>query len=337
MTRLAFSISALLALGAGACGGGGGDDDDTGNEGFLVPTSPCADSVSNFHPCHETAVTQAYQEIDGTWTLQGDADWSCLNTPTDDVPSTEAITLTGLIDDFQTGNPVSTVAISAFNVIDIDNPLATTTSDEDGLYTMTLPVGVERVGFDMTAEGQMRTLLLNQYFEPAVTDQEHDMSSVSVLTTQALSAFIGVTRTEGRGVVAGALRDCNNHEVAGAIATVAAASGTSFADVMHVYDEEECTGTNADGDPLPDCTQTYYFSAGSTSLPVQHSLAPSTNRDGLFMIIELPGVSGAVLQLWGFVDEADVADGEPTLLSEIPTPVIPDVVVTFSIEPLRTE
>ncbi|HTM19386.1 MAG TPA: hypothetical protein VL172_02725, partial [Kofleriaceae bacterium] len=78
------------------------------------------------------------------------------------------------------------------------------------------------------------------------------------------------------------------------------------------------------------------FSAGSQSLPVQHSLAPSTNRDGLFMVIELPEFSGGVLQLWGYVDGQDPAAEDPTLLAEIPAPIIPDVVVTFSIEPLRT-
>jgi hypothetical protein len=102
-----------------------------------------------------------------------------------------------------------------------------------------------------------------------------------------------------------------------------------------VYDDTECTRT-VEGDPLPDCTQTYYFSAGSQSLPVQHSLAPSTNRDGLFMVIELPEFSGGVLQLWGYVDGQDPAAEDPTLLAEIPAPIIPDVVVTFSIEPLRT-
>jgi len=327
MNRLAFSVSVALALGAAACGGGGGDD-VTGNKGFVAPTTPC-------NGC-SGVITEAFQEIDGVWTSQGAADWSCLGTPSDDLPSTTAITLTGLIDDFQTGDAVPLADIKAFHVVDVNNPIATATGDDNGDYTMTLPVGVERVGFDMTADGQMRTLLLNQYFDPDTSDQTQDMSSVSVLTAQALSAFIGVTRTPGRGIVAGAMRDCNNHEVANAIATVAGAQGTTFDAVMHAYDETECTRTVSD-QKLPDCTQTYYFSAGGTSLPVQHSLAPATNKDGLFMTIEVPEVTGAYLQVWGYVDGQDPASEDPTLLAEIPSPVIPDVVVTFSLEPLRTE
>lgn len=335
MTRLAFTFSALLALAAGACGGGGDDDDATGNGGFVKPASPCV--AADNHPCQTGAITEAFSEINGVWTSQGPADWSCLNTPSSDTPSTTAITLTGLVDDFQTGDPVPAVSITAFHDIDLANPIATGTSDDNGNYTMTLPVGVERVGFDMTAEGQMRTLLLNQYFDPATSDQSHDMSSVSVLTTQALSAFIGVTRTPGRGVVAGAMRDCNDNEVANAIATVTMAPATTFAEAVDgfAWDETECTRLVDDAE-LPPCTQTYYFSAGSSSLPVQRSLAPYTNKDGLFMTIELPAVSGAYLQVWGFRDGDDTA-GDPALLAQIPTPVMPDVVVTFSLEPLRTQ
>ncbi|HTM21702.1 MAG TPA: hypothetical protein VL172_14370, partial [Kofleriaceae bacterium] len=131
MTRLAL-FSALLALGAGACGGGGGDDDTGGNAGFIKPVSPCADTVSPSHPCHDSAITEAYSEVDGVWQDQGPADWSCLGTPTDDTPSTTAITLTGLIDDFQTGDPVPLVDIKAFNVVDVDNPIATAAADDNG-------------------------------------------------------------------------------------------------------------------------------------------------------------------------------------------------------------
>ena len=336
MVRLAFTVSALLALAGGACGGGGDDDDSGGNGGFVKPASPCV--AADNHPCKTGVITEAFLEVDGVWTSQGPADWTCLNTPTDDTPSTTAINLTGVIDDFQTGDAVSTVSISAFHDIDLTNPIATATSDLDGNYTMALPVGVERVGFDMTADGQMRTLLLNQYFDPATADQNQDMSSVSVLTTQALSAFIGVTRTPGRGVVAGAMRDCQDREVANAISTVTGGPTTSFAEAVagFVWDETECTRLEGDQE-LPPCTQTYYFSAGSQSLPVQRALAPYTNKDGLFMTIELPAVSGAYLQVWGYTSDQDPAADDPALLAQIPTPVMPDVVVTFSLEPLRTQ
>jgi hypothetical protein len=84
-----------------------------------------------------------------------------------------------------------------------------------------------------------------------------------------------------------------------------------------------------------DGAQTYYFSALSTSLPVRHSQQLSTNVDGLFVVIELPASSEAYLQVWGFLDQADMADGEMTLIGEIPSPVLADSVITGSMEALR--
>jgi hypothetical protein len=60
-----------------------------------------------------------------------------------------------------------------------------------------------------------------------------------------------------------------------------------------------------------------------------------TNSDGLFIVIELPPTTTAYMQVWGFVDDADLADGEPTLLAELPSPVAADTIITASIEALR--
>jgi hypothetical protein len=297
MKRL-ISILALAA--AAGCGGDDSDNiDQEANAGFVVPTEP----------------TFAFTQNEGVWELQGPADWSCLNTPTEDAPTSVEVQLSGAVEDFQTEEALPGATITAYNDTNFQSAgVATATSNEDGNYSITLPVGGTRWGFKVTLEDALETYLLNQYYQPDVVDQTETMNSVSLLTAQALPAFIGVTRTPGLGILAGAIRDCNLNEVAGAIATVSAVPGAP----MHL-----------------DGAETYYFSALSTSLPVRHSQQLNTNSDGLFVVIELPPSGESYLQVWGFVDDADMADGEMTLLGEIPSPVLSDSVITAGMEALR--
>jgi hypothetical protein len=302
------TVIGLLALAAGCGDDGGGMGNGESNLGFVTPEE----------------ATTAWSEENGVWVEQGAANWGCLGTPSSDSATTVEVTLSGKIDDFQTGNIVPNAEIKVFDGADVNNPFATATADANGDYTMTIPAGHTRLGFELNADGQFRTLLLNQYLDPNEATQTLDMSSVSELTTNALPAFIGVTRTAGRGVLAGAMRDCDDNEVSGAVATVSSVAGAP----MHLQDDPSC-------DEDKPCTQTYYFSAGSTSLPVRHSQQINTNSDGLFMTIELPVAASAFLQVWGYTDAGSVG-GDMTLLAEIPSPVLADTVVTFSLEPLRT-
>lgn len=305
----AFSTVSLLA---GACGGGddgGGNIDAPAtleNPGFPIPTMP----------------TKANAEVQGVWTETGPADWSCLGTPSSDQPSTQAIALSGKIEDFQTGNGVGPATVTAFPGIELAGNSGMTTSDGTaatrGTYSMTvatLPAGTTRYGFKFEADSYVKTYLLNQYLDPAMATQTRDMAAVSDATATALPAFIGVTRDTTKGVLAGAFRDCAGNEVSNAVATVSSTSGT----VSH----------------LPGA-KTFYFSAGSTSLPVRHNVAPVSNKDGLFVILDLPPQTApAYVQIWGFKDDADLADGQMTLLSELASPVEANAIITGSFEPLR--
>jgi hypothetical protein len=304
MKWLVFSgLVSALAIGCG--GNGGGDTPDAGpdlpNPGFVTPSEP----------------TVAWSRQDGVWVEQGPADWSCLNTPSDDVATSDAVVVNGRIRDFQnSGDAVPNATISAFDGVELDNPFTTVTGDGTGEFTLTIPAGTTRFGYKMSASGWLDTFLLNQYYESDPATQNHTINAVSELTANALPAFIGVTRTPGLGVVAGAIRDCQDREVSGAIATMSNVSGSAD----HI-----------------DGAETYYFSAGSSSLPVRHSQALTTNKDGLFVIIELPVVSGtAYLQVWGFTPDQNPATDELTLLAEVPSPVLGDTVITASIEPLRS-
>jgi hypothetical protein len=306
--RLVHSFPFVLAssLALVACGGGdddGADDDSAGpdasgpsNEGFVTPESI-------------TMANENDAEV-------GPADWSCLNTPGEDVATTVDITVSGVINQFDDqSKEVRDVTVSVFEGTDYQNPVDTTDTPTDitGAYSLTMPAGTTRWGFKVSGEPILDTFLLNQYFEPGNAAQSRDISVITTGIAAALPALVGVSRTEGTGVLAGAMRDCQGREVSYAVATVSGTSGTA----------DHLEGA-----------QTYYIDAGA-GLPVRHDQLIHTDANGLFAVFELPVTATAYVQIWGFVDAADLADGEMTLLAEIASPVVGDTVITGSIEPLR--
>jgi hypothetical protein len=308
-TFVATTSTALMLVACGGDDGGGGGVDAPAaidNPGFPVPT----------------AVTMANAKVNGTWTEMGPADWTCLNTPSTDEASTQAIALSGKIEDFQTGNGVGPATVTAFPGIELSGNSGMTTSDGTaatrGNYSMnvaTLPGGTTRYGFKFEATGYVKTYLLNQYINPTMATQMRDMAAVSEATATALPGFIGVDRDPTMGVLAGAFRDCQNREVSNAVATVSSVS----AQVEHL------TGA-----------KTFYFSAGGSSLPVRHNVSATMNKDGLFVVLDLPPQTApAFIQVWGFRNEAELTSGQMTLLSELASPVEGNAIITGSIEPKR--
>lgn len=296
MTR-SIAMAAVLALAAGCGGDDGGETEEL--SGFLPPED----------------ITRAHTGGDGSWSEVGPANWSCLNTTSDDPPTTVDVTLAGTVEDFQSGDKVPEAMVTLYTDSNIaGSGTETVTSDLDGNFSVTIPTGSTRVGFRVVHEDALDTYALNQIYEPDTAEQSDTVNSVSLLTANALPAFIGVTRTPGLGIIAGSIVDCDGNEVSGAIATVSSVSGSP----------EHLAGS-----------ESYYFSALSTSLPVRHQQQLSTNSDGLFVVIELPTSAEAYLQVWGFVDGQDPATDDLTLLAEIPAPVLADSVITASLEPLR--
>jgi hypothetical protein len=292
-----------------ACGGGDGGDPDANtlvNHGFATPT----------------VTMTAHQKSGTTWTDVGPADWSCLNTATDDVPAEVPTTVSGIAYGRNTDmEPVEGATLTAYAGTDFGTELdSTTTSEEDGeegAWEVGLPAGRTRVAYKTVLEGYVDTYLINQYYEPDATTAEEDIEPVSDDTAETLLALINLVRDADTGILAGAIRDCEGHEVAGAIATVSATQGTPD----HIQDAE-----------------TFYFSAGAAkSLPVIQDSQHETNKDGLFMVVELP-VSGLVyFQVWGFRDDQDPASDELTLIAELGAPVFANSIVTASLEARRTE
>lgn len=304
-----FTVLSLpLVLSLVACGDDGGSTppppdapDTTPDIGFNKPEKPL----------------MANDQQGGNWVELGPANLSCLNTPTDDVATTEEITINATVTDFEKGDPVPGAVVTVFKDQAIDSPEGDpSTADSESKVTLTLPAGTTRFGYKMTHATALDTLLLNQVLrDPSTTPQDvGEIQIVKTTTAQTLAALINVSRTPGTGILAGAMRDCDGNEVSNFIATVSSTKGT----VTHV-----------------DGVDNYYFSP-SVGLPARHNQQPAASANGLFMSIEMQPTAKAYVQVWGYPTQADVDDDNLTLIAELETQVIADTVITGSYEPLRT-
>lgn len=265
------------------------------NSGFVRPTETAAANQRN---------------ADGIYEPVGPADYSCL----DDNAAAETtveVALTGFVLDFQSRAPLGDVEVSLYAGSELDDALDTTTSAEDGAFALTVPAGTTRASFLTQIDRAMDTYVVQQPFQPDAAEQMIDLPSVSTNTAQALPALIGILRTEGTGIVAGSVRDCQGDLVSNVVAALSSRRGAA----AHVGG-----------------ATTFYFSGTFTSLPVEHEDRLSTNVDGLFALIEVPP-EDAFIQVWGFLDGQDPAADALTLLAEIPAPVRADAVVTVAAQP----
>lgn len=302
--RFSFTLSSLVF--AAACGGGGSSGADAAIDGLTS-------DVGFTHPAKRLKANM--ETGTNMWQELGDADLTCLGTPANDAATTVPVALTTHVTDFQSGNPVPNTVVTVFPNQSSTQVFDTQTADSSAMLTVTIPVGTKRFGFKMTNPNALDTFLFNQTVAPAnATQTLGHIQSVSTATAQTLPALIGVSRTAGTGVLAGAVRDCAGHEISNYVALVSSTQGTATF--------------------LPNAAS-YYFRA-STGLPARHSQQAASSENGLFMAIELPAQTLAYVQVWGFKTDADIASDTLTLIAELPVPVIADTVVTGSFEPLRT-
>ncbi|MBS1121542.1 MAG: hypothetical protein H6Q90_3770 [Deltaproteobacteria bacterium] len=289
-----------------ACGDGGGDN----------PTPPDAPVIDHGFNKPTKSLKANMETAPKVWAEIGPADLTCLNTATADVATTVEVTASTTVHDFQTTSPVPGAMVVAFPGSMISAPFgAAVVADGTSKVSITIPVGTKRFGYKITDPSSMDTLLLNQTVMPDVALQDVDvLKPVSKTTAQTLPALLGVSRTAGTGVLAGAMRDCQNREISNAIATV--------------------SSTSAAVTPL-EGADSYYF-APAVGLPVRHTQKSASSEDGLFLVLELPATASAFVQVWGYRDDAALAADNLELIAELATPVIGDTVITGSYEPLRT-
>lgn len=295
LTRSTVLLTSLVA--AAACGGDGG----------TTPPDAAVDIGFN-KPAASLKANMGDMEV-------GAADLGCLGTPANDPATTVTVTLATTVRDFQRNTTVPNAVVTAFRGVEVNQPFDTKTADGDGAVSITIPVGVKRFGFKMTDPSSLDTLLLNQTVDPGMMNQTlGSIQTVSKSTATLLPALINKTRTAGTGVLAGAMRDCQDREISNFIATVSSTPGTAT--------------------PLPGA-DTYYFDA-MADLPVRHNQLASASGNGLFMVIEIEPAAMAYVQVWGYPTDADLAADNLKLIAELQAPVIADTVITGSYEPLRT-
>lgn len=309
--RLRMFLPVLFA----ACGGGESTTPDTPSStediGFKKPT----------------ASLKANMELaEDDWMEIGPADFSCLNTASGDLPTTVDVALSTIVRDFQSDNLVPLADIEVFNA-DTLAVFQTTTALEDATVVINIPTGTKRFGYRMNDPESLETLLLNQKVKPDMATQtEGSIRTVSKATAATMPALIGVSRTPGTGVLAGAMRDCQDREVSNFVATVVTAQGAT-------------TGTHAEIEAqnlanLVPGSDTYYFSS-SVGLPVRHTQKAAASEDGLFMVVELSVATTVFVQIWGYLNDTDLAADKLTLLGELETESKADTVITGSYEPIR--
>lgn len=279
-----------------------------GDDGGTMPTPDAPPDIGFNKPTAALKANNNEVEV-------GPADLTCLNTPTADQATTVAVALETTVRDFQNSTIVANAMVTAFRGVDVNQPFDTKTADAMAKVTIDIPVGVTRFGFKMKDPSSLDTLLLNQIVAPDMAMQTFgSINTVSQTTATLLPALINKQRTAGTGVLAGAVRDCQDRELSNYIATVSSTKGT----VTH----------------LPGA-DTYYFDPVA-GLPVRHNQRGAASADGLFMVIEMPPAATAYVQVWGYPTDADLAGDQLKLIAELQTPVIADTVITGSYEPLRT-
>jgi hypothetical protein len=309
MKRFEMLAGAMLAASLmGACGG---DDDAPVDVGICEEVGGEA--------CFELPTVEAKRDDDSA------PDWDCAAPVI--TSSTADIAIMGTAFDFQnSSDPIPNATIEAFDSLDFSTPVAMATADAQGVYSITLPAGMakSRMNWRTSADGWLDTYALNSSVDVTQTTiSGATRRAISELTANALPAFIGVTRTDGFGVLAGTAVDCDGESVKNVIATLSTTSSAGDADPAFVAGP-----------------QVYYFSNGSPDLPVRRNKPEdkATKGDGLFVIIEIPPTTGSshyFLQTWGYKTAADVAQGKAglSLLSELEAPVVGDSVISVDMTP----
>lgn len=314
--RLPLRMIAVFAVGCGSGAGGDGPADDGSTPDALFCNHVGVENTGFNLP--DVAVEAFVIETGGSSVSQGPADFSCLDSPRDDGPSTVATTISGTVLDFQRRDPVGQAMVEVWPTQDMSAAAAgSTTTDQDGNYSLSLPAGAFRPSFRVAADGLTDDYRLNTALPNEPTNVVN-LEAWSALTVDAFSAFIGIARTPGLGMTTWTMRDCDGNLVAHAIATVS-------------------TTPAADGCPTHAAgAATYYFSAGSRPLPVRHSQLLETNSDGMFMVIDIPAMQTAYVQVWGFTADQTPSTDQPRLLAELPIEIVADAMVTGTVEPRRS-
>ncbi|MBZ0238846.1 MAG: hypothetical protein K8M05_41430 [Deltaproteobacteria bacterium] len=269
-----------------------------------------------------TAPMRAHALVNGAWVDQGLADWSCMNTPTSDLPSTGPIQLSGRVTDYP-----YTMGVAAANIVAyapstsavVGNGVSTSSAGASrGSYTMSLamlPSTSRRYTFAITAQNYPGTYLLEQYIAPAQT-ATRDLPVASVATLDALAAYVGLARNPANAMALGTIHDCQGRTVSNAVVIASRSRSTT---------------------DLVGGARSFYYSASTPSVPARNDQVPFSNVDGRFMVIDVPPISaGFSVQVLGFRTQAELDANTIRLVSQVWAPAIGGTVSIAPYEPRRS-
>lgn len=328
------TLMAPLVLLAGCSlyfGDGRGDDDDTvildapsfiddapNIDGGVFPDAPVGDGGMSFP--RPTAPMHANVKMNGTWVDVGLADWSCMGTPTSDQPSTGSIQLSGRVTDFQTTNGVPAASITAYAPSTsqlVGSGMSSSSGATRGTYSMTvgmLPSTSRRYTFIVAAQGYPGTYLLEQYIAPAATAMR-ELTAFSDPTMNSLAAVVGVPRNSANAMAIGDIVDCQGRAVSNAV--VIASRTRQQVDLIGG-------------------ARTFYWSAGTPSVPQRNDQQPFSSSDGRFLIIDVPPISaGFAVQVLGFRTDAELQTNTIRLVSQVWSPAVGNAISMAPYEPRR--
>jgi len=268
------------------------------NAGFTMPTAPLEAWRSNGN---------------NTYTAQP-LDLSCLGMARNDPATTVTVSLTAAIRDFQSNNLLPTAGVTAFGLTNPSLVLASGTSDSLGNVTLSIPSNNKRIGFALTHANARPTYSYDHLLAPSAMSQTTTLFSMSNATAATLPALIGQTAMANTAIVIARVHDCQGHELSNFIAT---ASTTAMV-ATHA--------TNA---------TTFYFS-DAVDLPVRHTQAPHGTRNGLYMIIDVPPLATAYIQVWGYRNAAELSSNTLTRIAEIAIPLTANSATILDQEPHAT-
>jgi hypothetical protein len=319
MKRLAWLAAIPFAVACGGSDDDGGADPDASVD---VDAQPQADAEpEEVNPI--SGVTAAFEtDEDGNLVAVGEANWDCIGDADEAETTLNPITISGRVNEFL-DRDLEDVEIVVFDTTDfyadpIAGPVAAIDpdDDEDGLLyeDLVLPAGVTRVAFRVTSDQSLITFSLGQTFEADAEVAEVNLSPLADVTADTLAgAALQRGRTEGLGIVAGDVFDCDGNRVMHTIGALSTTSGEL--------------------NPPVDAWRTYYFGA---LLPV--AARTETQNNGRFMIPEIqPSEDPIYVQVWGYPDQSSFDNDELVLLSELETTIVADGLLTAAMRPLTGE
>jgi hypothetical protein len=331
--RMATPLLALVALsgchlyfGEGRDDGGGDDDIgvdapwwiiDASIDGPWIDGGPGDGGMAVPRP---TAVMRANAIVNGAWTDQGIADWSCMGTPTADLPSTGAIQLSGRVVDSPTVDGVPGAAIIAYapsTSAQVGSGMTATNGASRGSFTMTLgmlPATSRRYTFAITAQNFPGTYLLEQYIPPGAT-ATRDLPALSAPTLNTIAQYVGMVRNPANAMATGSIVDCQGRAVSNAV--VIASRTRSQSDIIGG-------------------ARTFYYSGNSSNVPVSNQVSPFSNVDGKFVILDVPPIAaGFAVQVLGFRTQGELDASTLRLVSQVWAPANGGTVSVAPYEPRR--